>query len=405
MELGLEALPDMDPVSVLHLVPELTPSGRDRRLLDLLSRLDAQQFRIRVVAASATIPSETRATFAAAGVKAVARPLPDPGGRTWIQRAARHTRALAVLRDLIREESPRIVHTHGSWMNVHGVFAAHLAGVPHLMSHDHDAAPGGRRARLLQRWAARFPEVAFVDSPHLAAARRGFLGSGAERTLCLPLGIDLRHFQRATPWQRAAARRALGVADDAYVVGTVGHLSQRKHVLPLLDAMPALLVRRADARLVVCGDGPERAPLVARAHELGLGAHVIWAGWHPDPTHVYHALDVFTTLAAERGGACRTLAEAMACGLPSVASRTALHAEIGGEHALLVELRPRAVAQALIELGGSASRRHELGEEARRYAARHLDVDVAVRLLEATYAHSVARPPRPWGARVALPAR
>jgi glycosyltransferase involved in cell wall biosynthesis len=110
------------------------------------------------------------------------------------------------------------------------------------------------------------------------------------------------------------------------------------------------------------------------------------------------------TLAAEQGGACRTLAEAMACGLPVVASNHERHVEIGGRHVLLVEPRPRAVREALLELGRSAAWRHELGLEARRFAAGHLDIDVAVRLLEAAYAHSVALSPHPWSARRALPA-
>jgi glycosyltransferase involved in cell wall biosynthesis len=395
----------MEPVLVLHVVPELTPSGRDRGLFDLLQRLDRQVFDVRVAVVAPEIAAPVRAAFAAAGIPVLHHRIRQLAGPTPFARSLARSRALADMRKLFHETRPQIVHTHGTWMNVDAGLAARLAGVPHLMSHDHDVPSGSWHERLMARWAARLPEVIFVDSPRVAQARRALLGSGIERVLTLPLGVDLGRFQRPTHQQREAARRALGLGSDAYVVGTVGHLTPRKNVSTLIEAFRALAARDPEARLLVCGDGPEREPLIASTHELGLDKRIVWCGWRAELPPVYHALDVFVTLASERGGACRTLAEAMACGLPAVASNHARHVEIGGRHVLLVEPRPRAVAQALLELGRSAAWRHELGLEARSYAAGHLDFDVTVRLLEAAYAHCVARSPHPWSSRQTLPAQ
>jgi glycosyltransferase involved in cell wall biosynthesis len=111
----------------------------------------------------------------------------------------------------------------------------------------------------------------------------------------------------------------------------------------------------------------------------------------------------FVTLGDNGSG--RTLAEAMACGLPVVALRTPLHAELANETSIWVEPRPRAVAQALGLLARSVAERSRLGAEARPRAVRWLDVDTAARLLENAYAHSVGRTPRPRPSRELLPSR
>src|SRR5262245_15236789 len=144
----------MEPVPVLHLVPELTPSGRDRGLLDLLARLDRRMFRVRVVAA-ADVATEVGAAFESAGIPAGRHPAAILERRSPLFRAFAPVRSVAALRRFLLDARPRIVHTHGAWMNFHGGLAARLARVPHHMSHDHEPPGGGWRDRLLLRWAAR----------------------------------------------------------------------------------------------------------------------------------------------------------------------------------------------------------------------------------------------------------
>jgi glycosyltransferase involved in cell wall biosynthesis len=168
----------------------------------------------------------------------------------------------------------------------------------------------------------------------------------------------------------------------------------------LVDALPALLAGVPQAHLVIAGAGPEEARLTAQARDLGVESRVMTIPWQRDVAAVYRALDVFVTLSDSGSG--RTLVEAMASGLPVVALRTPLHAELAHETGIWVEPRPRAVAQVLGQLARSVSERTRLGGDARSRAIRWLDVDTAARLLETAYAHSVGRTPRPRPTRVLL---
>jgi glycosyltransferase involved in cell wall biosynthesis len=307
------------------------------------------------------------------------------------------------LRNFLRLQQPQIVHTHGALLNAWGGIAARLAGVPHLMSHDHEPPAGPWRERVVQRWAARLPDVAFVASRTVAAERNARLHRRGARILSLPTGVDLRTFVPATATQRLAARLQLGIPADAYLVGALGRLQPRKRADVLVDALPGLLASVPQAHIIIAGAGPEEARLAAQARALGVESRVLTIPWQRDVASVYRALDVFVTLGDNGSG--RTLAEAMACGLPVVALRTPLHAELANETSIWVEPRPRAVAQALGLLARSVAERSRLGAEARTRAVRWLDVDTAARLLENAYAHSVGRTPRPRPSRELLPSR
>lgn len=133
-------------------------------------------------------------------------------------------------------------------------------------------------------------------------------------------GVDL---QRFSPQPQAAARQALGLsAEPQQLLLSVGHLIDRKGHDLAIRALAALAPDHPQARLVVIGEGPERAALQALACELGVQDKVRLTGALPQtelPTW-YSAADVLV-LASSREGWANVLLEAMACGTPVVASR------------------------------------------------------------------------------------
>lgn len=133
-------------------------------------------------------------------------------------------------------------------------------------------------------------------------------------------GVDL---QRFAPQSQAAARQALGLsAEPQQLLLSVGHLIDRKGHDLAIRALAALAPDHPQARLVIIGEGPERAALQALACELGVQDKVRLTGALPQtdlPTW-YSAADVLV-LASSREGWANVLLEAMACGTPVVASR------------------------------------------------------------------------------------
>ena len=147
------------------------------------------------------------------------------------------------------------------------------------------------------------------------------LGADAERITVLRNGVDLGQFR--PPEDRAALRDALGFSGPTLL--SVGHLIMRKghhHAVGMLPHLP-------EWRLVIVGEGPERARLEALAEKLGVAdrLHMVGAQPHAALGRYYGAADVLV-LASSREGWANVLLEAMACGTPVVASNIAGNDEV-----------------------------------------------------------------------------
>jgi len=139
-------------------------------------------------------------------------------------------------------------------------------------------------------------------------------------------GVDPDRF-RPDAGARAAVRSRLGMGPGAFVVGYGGRLVEEKGVHVLLDAFARLPGGDPEPHLLLIGEGPESRPLQERAHRLGVGTRVHWAGRVASTSmpDLLPALDVLalpttgTRTWTEQFG--RILIEAMACGVPVAGSR------------------------------------------------------------------------------------
>lgn len=176
--------------------------------------------------------------------------------------------------------------------------------------------------RRLMRWAAGRAAASICVS---SALRDALAGIGAERAKLRVLrnGVDLARFAPLPP---ASARAELGWP-AAPTLLSVGNLVENKghHLAIELLALPAGEGGEggvgSDTRLVIVGDGPERAALAALAQRLGVAARVVFAGPVAQarlPAY-YSAADVLI-LASSREGWPNVLLEAMACGTPVLAT-------------------------------------------------------------------------------------
>jgi teichuronic acid biosynthesis glycosyltransferase TuaC len=144
------------------------------------------------------------------------------------------------------------------------------------------------------------------------------LGIEAEKVTVIRNGVNREIFY---PRERAAARRKLGLEPDARIIVTVASLTPNKGIDRLLDAMALVARQRADAYLYIIGAGPERAALAARlaGHHLSGRAFLVGARPQAELPDWYAAADLFC-LASHREGCPNVVIEAMACGVPVVAT-------------------------------------------------------------------------------------
>ncbi|MEX2120776.1 MAG: glycosyltransferase family 4 protein [Pirellulales bacterium] len=221
------------------------------------------------------------------------------------------------------------------------------------------------KRRLMQADALLGPSPA-IERELIAA------GYPRDRIHYLPNGVPVRPPRQ--PSERQEARQALAEADgvfalapDAPLVVYTGRLHEMKGLDHLLSAWPAVLARHPGARLWLVGEGPFRPRLIEQIENLGLSTSVLLAGLYDDVEDFLLAADVFVLPSLEEGMSVALL-EAMAAGLPVVASSIAANAPLveDGRHGRLVPPGDSAaLAAALAELLEQPDAAARLGSSAR----------------------------------------
>jgi len=218
---------------------------------------------------------------------------------------------------------PYIIQTH----SVKSHFLLRASGLARkhrwvAFHHGYTATDSKMRAyNKLDRWSLRAAHrVVTVSSAY--ASRLELLGTSRSKIRVVANAADPESFLSPEITQPRALREQLGVTGTSRMILAVGRLSAEKGHINLVRAVARLCLDHPehDARLVVVGDGPERASLSLAARSLGLGDRLILTGQVSDPRPYYLAADVMA-LPSLIEGSPNVLLEAMAAGLPIVATR------------------------------------------------------------------------------------
>lgn len=209
------------------------------------------------------------------------------------------------LDELIVAERPDIVHAHSPVLNaLPALRAGRRHGVPvvyEVRAFWEDAAVdhGTTREGSLRYRATRAMEThALQRAAHVFTICEGLRadivarGIPAERVTVIPNAVDVENFSaRAQP--DAALRTRLGL-DGARVVGFIGSFYAYEGLDLLVAALPAMLARAPDVRLLLVGGGPQEAALRAQVGALGLGERVLFTGRvpHAEVQRYYDLVDV-----------------------------------------------------------------------------------------------------------------
>lgn len=170
----------------------------------------------------------------------------------------------------------------------------------------------------------------------------------------VPNGVDLQRFSRPL------ARHEW--PGDGPVIGTIAALRAEKNIERLVRAF-AITVAERPARLVLIGDGPQRAQLRQFVGELGLGDRVIFAGHVSEPDVLLKSLDIFA-MSSDTEQMPISLLEAMAAGRPVVATAVGDIASMLPEpgRRFVTPCDATALGQALLQLAGDPALQRQLGD-------------------------------------------
>lgn len=273
------------------------------------------------------------------------------------KRAGKDFGSYIALRRMFRDLRPDIVHTYNIG-TIDAAVCARLAGVRRVIHAEHgrDAAdPQGRNAKY--RWLRRLlsPMInTFVPvSKDLSRWLADDVGISSQKIRLIYNGIDVDRYgkdEAGSPLPPDFAR------PSRVVIGSVGRLDPVKAYDVLLESFAKLLERQhelcdcAQPRLVIVGNGPEYAALERQVQQLKIAPFVWLAGERDDVPQLLRAMDIYVCSSVAEGMAL-TILEAMASGLPVVATR------VGGNPELVLEnqtgqLVPAADSTALAQTLG-----------------------------------------------------
>lgn len=284
------------------------------------------------------------------------------------------------LSSLFRKRKIDVVHTR-NWSGFDGVMASCLNSAPAVIHGEHGrdiADPAGlKQRRNIARRALSFRTRKFVGvSKDLCDWLESTVRIPSEKIVFIPNGVNTERFH---PGRDVELRRELGIADEEFVVGTIGRLDPIKNHLGLINSIRTLQMAGRKVRLVIAGDGPERARLEQACAACPDPAPLI-LGYRSDTDRLYRAFDAFA-LNSFAEGMSNTVLEAMAAGLPTICSA------VGGSLEILANDRGTLVGSgkddelsaAVLRYAESPELRRAHGSEARRYTLENFSLDRMVR--------------------------
>lgn len=355
-----------EPLRLLQVVLSLDPGGTERLVIDMSRRL-RDRASIAVCCLDAAGDWASQLSDLGIDVSALHR---RPGFHPSLARR---------LARIVRRHRSDVVHCHHYSPFVYGALARLTTPGVRLVYTEHgrlsDAPPSAKRKvanLLLARVPARFAAVSADLRLHMIEA-----GFPARRVGVVHNGIDPG--MAPTVADRAAARGELGLGEAEVVIGTIARLDPVKDLHTLVTAFEAVRRDRPDAKLVVIGDGPERAALAERLPD-GLATAVLFAGQRDDARALLPAFDVYANSSLTEGISV-TILEAMAAGLPVVATRVGGNAEVvldGSTGRLVPAREPARLADALAALLREPATRSTYGAAGRRRVESDFSVDTMV---------------------------
>lgn len=314
------------PITICHIILRLDFGGLENGLVMLLNHLPEDRYRHILVCLERATDFQNRIRRGNVTIHEIGK---KPG---------KDLSAYWKVWRLLRAQRPDIVHTR-NLPAVDMFLPAVLAGVPGLVHSEHgldmvDIAGSSAKYKLLRKLSSLAVDRYVAVSKDLQRWMVSEVGLPTDRVSVIYNGVDSERFR---PGPNAAAARASifppGFAPpNTFVIGTIGRLEpikdQTNLVCGFLNALKERPALREMLRLVVIGEGRLRAEMEALLEAEGAAPLAWMPGFRNDVAELYRTFDLFA-LPSRREGTSNTILEAMASGLPVVAT------DVGGNPELV----------------------------------------------------------------------
>ena len=286
-----------------------------------------------------------------------------------------------------RRNKPDIVHSSQFNSNFHARIAAWIARVPVVVCEEHGLYFWKHWwHRIIDRQLVHWCDKVIAVSEAVKKFNIENIGIPAEKIQVLPNCIDADRFQPKNIADASSIRSEFGLKESDFVFGHIGTMRREKSHDILLNAFSDVR-KKYPCKLLLVGDGPLHAEIMALSKKLGIADDVIFSGIRDYVPAILNTLDVFV-FPSRNEALGIALLEAMYAGLPVIGSNVGGIPEviIDRDTGLLVPIEDiGALCEAMIELYENYALRKKLGAAAQHYVARNHDPAVYVDRMLAMY--------------------
>ncbi|PKM36987.1 MAG: sugar transferase [Gammaproteobacteria bacterium HGW-Gammaproteobacteria-10] len=364
------------PPLIAHIIFSLGVGGLENGLVNLINRMPADRYRHVIICLKNSTDFKNRLQRKNVEIYE----LNKREGQDW--------QSFVKMYRLLKQIKPAIVHTRNLAAIEYQVPAL-LAGVKHRVHGEHgwdvfDPDGSNKKYRLLRRMLGLIIHRFIPLSGHLDNYLREKVGIPDSKIRRICNGVDTERFQPARP-KIVVGDCPWPDAEKRLIIGTVGRMHGVKDQMMLARAFVELLKQHPESKnavgLVMIGDGPLREEVKQLLDENDLLDHAWLPGERSDVAELMRGFDVFV-LPSQAEGISNTILEAMASGLPVIATRVGGNPELveHGKTGFLVERQnPSELAGRLSDYIGDPKLCIEHGKKGRERALQAFSIDAMVK--------------------------
>ena len=278
-----------------------------------------------------------------------------------------------------RKKKIKLIHSNTSRAALYSGPVAKILGIPLIW---HVRIP--HSDKLLDRFLVPFTSRIITVS---RIVKRRFAWLKKDKVKIIYNGVDIQKFSPGLAQDNVREKFNINIKD--IVIGTVGRLSTEKGFEYLISAIREVVNVYPRTKVLIVGNGDDRyhVSLQAKVKDLELSSHIIFVGFYEDVPQILRCMDIFS-LPSLSEGFNRSLLEAMACGLPVVATAVGGNVEIvqDGVSGLLVPPgNPEALTSAVTELMKDKEKARKMGLEGQRLVEENFSIEKNVEKIEELY--------------------
>jgi len=382
-----------DRVRIVYFITSLESGGTERQLALLLENLPSAKYEKHILCLSGLGPLKERFEKCTDSIQDLQYPRLRHNGRLVLKNLPFTVTSVFKLYKSLRRLRPDILHSLIPVCNVMGAIAGKLARVPVIVSSRLSLGNYRDDNRLFARledFSDRFFALIHCKSEGIRddVIRREPVDPDDLRIIYN--GINTDAF--GVPFHAEPLRQEFGIPEGAAVIGMVANLKAYKGHADVIAAAPEILQHHPQTRFLFVGrDDGILDELKKQARDLGVLEHVIFAGERHDVPRLLQLMTILISASHEEGFS-NTILEAMATGLPVIATRVGGNLEQvadGINGYLVMPSSPGELAEAAIALLNDPDQARRMGRQSSIRVARNFSIRAVADQMEEFYREAI----------------